>query len=89
MDMLMQILLEFPQAVIERVEGGAGILWSGEIPTQAADFSDQNTRSIVFLRHHCDRIGNRAKRAVGLGSSVGDRLLEESDIGKQDCFFLG
>src|ERR1035437_6816647 len=89
MDMLMQILFEFSQAVIERVESRAGIRRSGEVRTQTADFSKQSSRGVVFLRHHCDRIGNRAKAAMRLGSSAGYGLLETSDIGKQNCFFLG
>ena len=56
MDMLMQVLFEFPQAVIEGVEGRTGIRWSGEVRTQTADFSKQSSGSFVFLRHHCDRI---------------------------------
>ena len=40
MDVLMQVLLEFPQAVIERMEGRAGIRWGGETSTQTADFSN-------------------------------------------------
>ena len=75
MDVLMEVLLEFPQTVIERVKGSAGIRWSGEIPAQSADFSDQGTRCVVFLRHHRDRIRNRAKATTGPRGSNGDRPL--------------
>ena len=43
MNVLVQILLEFLQALIERVKGRAGTLRSGEIPAQAADFSNQRS----------------------------------------------
>jgi len=33
MNMLMQVLLEFPQPVVERVEGRAGVLWGCEVHT--------------------------------------------------------
>src|ERR1700738_887996 len=41
MNVSMQVLLEFPQTIVERVKGRAGILRSGEIGAQAADFSNQ------------------------------------------------
>src|SRR5271169_5262375 len=68
-DVLMQVLLEFPQTVVERVKGGAGILWSSEVPAKAVDFSNQGTRSIVLLCHHRDRIGDRPEATVRFGGS--------------------
>src|SRR5579859_7523594 len=89
MNVLMQVLFELLQAVIERVESRTGIRRSGEVAAQTANFSKQSSGSVVFLRHHCDRVGDGTKAAMRLGGSVGYGLLEASDIGKQDCFFLG
>ena len=72
----MQVLLEFPQTVIERVKRRAGILRSSEVPAKTTDFSNQGARSIVFLSHHRDRIRNGAEAATGLRGSIGDRPLQ-------------
>jgi hypothetical protein len=85
MDMLMQVLFEFPQAVIEGMKCRAGIRRSGEVRTQAANFSKHSSGSVVFRRHHCDWIRNRAEGAVRLGSSAGYGLLEASDVGNTTC----
>ena len=88
MDVLMEVLLEFPQTVIECVKGRASILWGGEISAQTADFRSQGARSIVFLRHHRDRIRNRAKATTGPRGSNGNGPLQASDEGEQDGLFL-
>ncbi len=77
MDMLVEVLLEFLQTVIKRVKGGAGILWTGEIPAQTSDFANQSASSIVFLRHHRDRVGNRSEAAMGLGSPTETRISRD------------
>ena len=87
-NVLVEVVLEFFQAVVERVKSRAGVGRRGEIPAESADFGKKSSCRIVLLRHHCDWIGHRPEATVWFGRSNGDGFLQTSDIGEQNRLLL-
>ena len=65
MNVLVQVLLEFAQAIIVRMIGGACTNGSGEVVAQAANLGKQRAGGIMFAGHHGDGIGHGAEARIG------------------------
>src|ERR1019366_1644400 len=88
MNVLMEVLLKVPQPIVEGMKGRAGFFWGCEVRAETANVCQQRSRSVMLLRHHCDRIGDCPEATPWSGRAKSHGLLEAGHIRKQDPSFL-
>ena len=87
-DVLVEVLLEFAEAVEVGMVGGAGALRGGEVAGESADFGQEAAGVVVLADHHGDGVGDGAEAFFGKGGAGGEGGFQFGDVGEEDGFFL-
>src|SRR5215467_12157390 len=88
MNMLVEILLKDLERFVQSLIADANVWWDQIIAGCLANFAQNLSGRVVFLRHHADRISNFAERSKRRAPLMNGGVFKFDYTRKQNLFFL-